>query len=251
MLDQEVRMYFRERYNKILDILEKRSSASVHYLAQALYVSEPTIRRDLAVLQEQGKIRRTFGGAVLSDLINKEVPLALREQENRRAKDTIARMAAKYIRDGQIIFLDASSTASYLTPYLASFSDLTVITNSPKTSLKLAELKIRSLSTGGLLLENSISFVGAHAENFVRNFNADIFFFSCRGVTEDGQLTDSSMEESQLRRVMMEHSKKQIYLCTSDKIGTQYMYNLCDVSGIDGILCEKELPQKLRREVRV
>jgi DeoR/GlpR family transcriptional regulator of sugar metabolism len=223
----------------------------VHYLAQALYVSEPTIRRDLAVLQEQGKIRRTFGGAVLSDLINKEVPLALREQENRRAKDTIARMAAKYIRDGQIIFLDASSTASYLTPYLASFSDLTVITNSPKTSLKLAELKIRSLSTGGLLLGNSIAFVGAHAENFVRNFNADILFFSCRGVTEDGQLTDSSMEESQLRRVMMEHSKKQIYLCTSDKIGTQYMYNLCDVSGIDGILCEKELQQKLRREVRV
>ena len=111
-------MYFRERHNKILDILEKRNSASVHYLAQALYVSEPTIRRDLAILQEQGKIRRTFGGAVLSDLINKEVPFALREHENRRAKDEIARMAAKHIRDGQIIFLDASSTASYLTPYL-------------------------------------------------------------------------------------------------------------------------------------
>ena len=240
-------MYYRERHNKILDILQKRNSASVHFLAQALYVSEPTIRRDLAVLQEQGKIRRTFGGAVLSDMINKEVPFALREHENRRAKDAIARMAAKHIRDGQIIFLDASSTASYLTPYLASFSDLTVITNSPKTSLKLAELKIRSLSTGGLLLENSISFVGAHAENFVRNFNADIFFFSCRGITEDGLLTDSSMEESQLRRIMMEHSKKKIFLCTSNKIGRKYMYNLCDVSAVDGVICEKELPDGLQR----
>ena len=242
-------MYYRERYNKILDILQKRNSASVHFLAQALYVSEPTIRRDLAVLQEQGKIRRTFGGAVLSDMINKEVPFALREHENRRAKDAIARMAAKHIRDGQIIFLDASSTASYLTPYLASFSDLTVITNSPKTSLKLAELKIRSLSTGGLLLENSISFVGAHAENFVWNFNADIFFFSCRGITEDGLLTDSSMEESQLRRIMMEHSKKKIFLCTSNKIGRKYMYNLCDVSAVDGVICEKELPDGLQREI--
>ena len=240
-------MYYRERHNKILDILQKRNSASVHFLAQALYVSEPTIRRDLAVLQEQGKIRRTFGGAVLSDMINKEVPFVLREHENRRAKDAIARMAAKHIRDGQIIFLDASSTASYLTPYLASFSDLTVITNSPKTSLKLAELKIRSLSTGGLLLENSISFVGAHAENFVRNFNADIFFFSCRGITDDGQLTDSSMEESQLRRIMMEHSKKKIFLCTSNKIGRKYMYNLCDVSAVDGVICEKELPDGLQR----
>ena len=242
-------MYYRERHNKILDILQKRNSASVHFLAQALYVSEPTIRRDLAVLQEQGKIRRTFGGAVLSDMINKEVPFVLREHENRRAKDAIARMAAKHIRDGQIIFLDASSTASYLTPYLASFSDLTVITNSPKTSLKLAELKIRSLSTGGLLLENSISFVGAHAENFVRNFNADIFFFSCRGITVDGQLTDSSMEESQLRRIMMEHSKKKIFLCTSNKIGRKYMYNLCDVSAVDGVICEKELPDGLQREI--
>ena len=242
-------MYYRERHNKILDILQKRNSASVHFLAQALYVSEPTIRRDLAVLQEQGKIRRTFGGAVLSDMINKEVPFVLREHENRRAKDAIARMAAKHIRDGQIIFLDASSTASYLTPYLASFSDLTVITNSPKTSLKLAELKIRSLSTGGLLLENSISFVGAHAENFVRNFNADIFFFSCRGITDDGQLTDSSMEESQLRRIMMEHSKKKIFLCTSNKIGRKYMYNLCDVSAVDGVICEKELPDGLQREI--
>ena len=242
-------MYYRERHNKILDILQKRNSASVHFLAQALYVSEPTIRRDLAVLQEQGKIRRTFGGAVLSDMINKEVPFVLREHENRRAKDAIARMAAKHIRDGQIIFLDASSTASYLTPYLASFSDLTVITNSPKTSLKLPELKIRSLSTGGLLLENSISFVGAHAENFVRNFNADIFFFSCRGITDDGQLTDSSMEESQLRRIMMEHSKKKIFLCTSNKIGRKYMYNLCDVSAVDGVICEKELPDGLQREI--
>ena len=239
-------MYFRERHNKILDILEKRSSASVHYLAQALYVSEPTIRRDLAALQEQGKIRRTFGGAVLSDMINKEGPFALREHENRRAKDAIARMAVKQIRDGQIIFLDASSTVSYLTPYLASFSDLTVITNSPKTSLKLAELKIRSLSTGGLLLENSIAFVGAHAENFVRNFNADIFFFSCRGITEDGQLTDSSMEESQLRRIMMQHAKKKVFLCTSNKIGRQYMYNLCTANAVDGILCEKELPPPLQ-----
>ncbi len=239
-------MYFRERHNKIIDILEKRSSASVHYLAQALYVSEPTIRRDLAALQEQGKIRRTFGGAVLSDMINREVPFALREHENRRAKDAIARMAVKQIRDGQIIFLDASSTVSYLTPYLASFSDLTVITNSPKTSLKLAELKIRSLSTGGLLLENSIAFVGAHAENFVRNFNADIFFFSCRGITEDGQLTDSSMEESQLRRIMMQHAKKKVFLCTSNKIGRQYMYNLCTANAVDGILCEKELPPSLQ-----
>ena len=200
-------MYFRERHNKIIDILEKRSSASVHYLAQALYVSEPTIRRDLAALQEQGKIRRTFGGAVLSDMINREVPFALREHENRRAKDAIARMAVKQIRDGQIIFLDASSTVSYLTPYLASFSDLTVITNSPKTSLKLAELKIRSLSTGGLLLENSIAFVGAHAENFVRNFNADIFFFSCRGINEKGIVSDNTIMENSMRQIMMKISQ--------------------------------------------
>lgn len=231
-------MFYNERYEAIVDILREKSTVSVHFLAKELFVSEPTIRRDLKKMEESGIIKRTFGGAVLSEYLNKEVPLSMRERENMTAKDYIAREAVKHICDGQVVFLDASSTASRIVKYISAFSNLTVITNSPKTSLKLAELKIKSFCTGGLMLENSIAYVGSYAENFVKNFNADIFFFSSRGITQNGLITDSSVEESDLRKAMMSNSKKNIFLCTSDKIGKQYFYNLTNASETDGVICD-------------
>lgn len=236
-------MFFNERQSAIIKILEKRHSATVHFLAKELYVSEPTIRRDLKTLEENGKIKRTFGGAVISDIIKGEVPLILREQTNASEKEEIAIQALKYIKDGQIIFLDASSTVAFLLDHLSAFNDLTVITNSPKASLKLAEMKIKCLCTGGILLENSIAYVGSFAENFIRKLNADILFFSCRGITEDGRLTDSSLEESELRKIMMQRAKKTVFLCSSEKIGKEYMYNLCHVSQIDVTVSTAKLPQ--------
>lgn len=239
-------MFFNERQAEIVKILETRHSATVHYLAKELFVSEPTIRRDLSVLEENGKIKRTFGGAVLSDMIMGEVPLVLREQTNMKEKNETAQKAVKFLKDGQVIFLDASSTAACLLDHLPKFRDLTVITNSPKASLKLAEMKIKCLCTGGILLENSIAYVGSFAEKFIRNINADILFFSCRGISLDGKLTDSSMEESELRKVMIEHSKKKVFLCSSEKIGRSYMYNLCHRTQIDEIVSNAELPDSLK-----
>lgn len=131
---------------------------------------------------------------------------------------------------------------SYVLDYLADFPDITVITNSPKASLRLAEMKIKCFCTGGLLLENSIAYVGTHAENFIRRFNADILFFSCRGISETGVLTDTSIEETELRRAMIDNSKKRIFLCTSDKLGKKYMYNVTDFRKIDKIICDADIP---------
>lgn len=235
-------MYYTERHNEIIAILKERHAASVHDLAKRLYVSEPTIRRDLLALEKEGKIRRTFGGAVLGTVIENEIPLVIREQVEVEAKRKIADRAAEYIRDGQVLFLDASSTVFYLLERLAGFRDLTVITNSPKAPLKLAEMKINCICTGGMLLKNAVSFVGPHAEGLVRRFNADLFFFSCRGLSEDGLLTDSSVEESELRRVMMAQAQKNILLCTGEKLGKKYLYSLCTASELDGIICDRALP---------
>lgn len=233
-------MFFNERYDAIVNILKEKNSATVRFLAKELFVSEPTVRRDLKKMELQGIIKRTFGGAVLSEVLNKEIPLSMRERENMNAKDYIAKEAAKLISDGQVIFLDASSTVSRLVRHLSSFSNITVITNSPKTSLQLADLRIRSFCTGGMLLENSIAYVGTYAQNFVKNFNADIFFFSSRGITRDGMITDSSIEESDLRRVMLANSKKKVFLCTSDKVGKHFFYNLTNVSEIDRVICDTD-----------
>ncbi len=144
----------------------------------------------------------------------------------------------KYIQDGQVIFLDASSTAMYLVKYFEAFNSLTIITNGLKTAQELSTLNHRIYCTGGLMLHNSSAYVGDYAVEFVHHFNADLFFFSSRGVSENGQITDSSPEETYIRKIMFEQSKKRIFLYDHSKLGKIYTYNLCSISQTDDCITD-------------
>ena len=149
------------RQKQIMDFLTVYGTVSVHRLSQELYASEATIRRDLEALSRQGKLRRIFGGAVLAELLNKEVPLQMREQEHPHAKRQIAAKAVQMVSDGDTIFLDASSTVSHLVPLLAEYQDLTVITNGPQTSLALGALRIHNICTGGRCFQTRLPMWGS------------------------------------------------------------------------------------------
>ncbi len=229
-------MYNLERQEEIMQILESKRSVSVAKLADLLYVSAPTVRRDLTILEEQGKVQRTHGGVVLRKTSDTEIPLLFREDQHNAAKKTIAEKASQYISNGDVIFLDASTTAAYLVPYLEKFSDIIVVTNSPKTSMLLGERNIKNYCTGGLLLRHSIAYVGSEAEKFVSNINADLFFFSSRGYTEDGMITDSSEREVVMKKAMLQNAEESFYLCDSSKKNQKFAFNVCatkDVNVID------------------
>lgn len=233
-------MYDLERQNLIVEILKKNKSVSVAKLSELLFVSQPTVRRDLTVLEEQGVIARTHGGAVLRDTEDREIPLMFRESQNNTAKKIIAEKAAKLIGNGNTIFMDASSTVSYLVPHLEKFKDIIVVTNSPKTSMKLGEIGIKNYCTGGLLLMHSVAYVGGDAERFVQRINADLFFFSSRGYVEKGMITDSSLEEASVRQIMKQNAEKSFYLCDSSKKDKKYMFNICHTDDVDGVIGDEE-----------
>ena len=217
-----------ERFEKIMEYLREKKTAPVNVLAKRLFVSEATMRRDLSELERKGLVKRLHGGAILLDGANQELPLYLRERQNTDAKRIISEKASHHIVEGQTIFLDASSTAQ----------NLTIITNGLKTAQELNSLSHRIYCTGGLLLHNSSAYVGDFAADFVRNFNADIMFFSSRGVSESGQITDASREETYIRQVMLQQSRKHIFLCDHNKIGQVYCYNLCNVSQLDDYITD-------------
>lgn len=239
-------MPFYEREDKILNALLEKDSMTTQELSARLFVSVPTLRRDLIKLEQMGKIIRTHGGAqLIKKSADEKIPIFLREQEQNEAKEIMARKAVEFIRDGDIIMLDGSTSAYSIIPHLVSFKNLIVITSSAKSSFLLGRMGISNICTGGRMITRSLSYIGEDAENTVKRYNADIVFFSCRGLSMDGKLTDNSIEENSLRKIMLRHSRKKVFLCDSSKLDHTYLNNLCHLSEVDEIICERMLPAYL------
>ena len=233
----------KEREKHILQKILKSKSVTVKELARELYASEPSIRRDLTALEAQGFIRRVHGGAVLEERSDSlvKIPFVMRELENSDAKLIIAKKAAELVSDGDTVMLDASSSACALIPFLAKKSNITVITSGVKALTRLTEYGINTYSTGGHVIASCLSLVGADACDTLASYNADIAFFSCRGVSDDGMLTDISIEENTVRQAMIKRAKRAYLLCASEKFGKCYMHNLCHADDIDGVISETDL----------
>lgn len=231
-------MLIEERRQKILNYIEDKGQATVSELAGYIYASEPTVRRDLTAMEKAGAIKKVYGGAMAKAAADREIPMGVRLKDALRAKELMAQKACSYISDGDVVLLDGSSSAMAMVKYLPQFKELIVITSGAKTAVALAEAGIRTFCTGGMMITRSFSYVGQQAQDFVSGINADVLFFSCHGMSEDGKATDLSMEEVNLRRVMMRQARRRILLCDKSKYGKMYFYNLCTADEVDAVISE-------------
>ena len=234
----------KEREKEILKLLLAKKEISVNELSKKLFISESSIRRDLAKLESRQLIKRVHGGAVIEEnsISTLKIPFVLRELEQSDAKVEMAKQAMNYVNDYDVIFLDASSSAYNLIPFLATKNHLTIITSGIKTLQKLGEYGIKSICTGGILLPSCRSLVGEDAYKTIKTYNADSVFFSCRGLSDDGFLTDISDAENHVRALMIEHSKNSYLLCASNKFGKKYFHNLCSAKDISKIISNETVP---------
>ncbi len=239
----------KDREKEILKQLLSKKQLSVNELSEILYTSKSSIRRDLASLENQQLIKRVHGGAKIeeSSVSALKIPFVIRELEQSDAKIDMAKQAINYVNDYDVIFLDASSSAYSLIPFLAAKNHLTVITSGIKALLKLGEYGIKAMSTGGELLPSCQSLVGEDSYRTIESYNANIFFFSCRGISHDGFLTDISDRENNVRKRMIAHSEKSYLLCAGEKFGKKYFHNLCKTDDISGIISDAPIPDELKK----
>ncbi len=233
----------KEREEYILKKILAEKKVSVKELAREMYASEPSVRRDLASLEKQGLLRRVHGGAIIEEdsFSHIRIPFILRESEQSDEKALCAKKAAQLVEDGDVIFLDSSSSAYNIVPFLVAKNRITVITNGVKVIEKAGEYNIKTIGTGGDYMAVSCAFVGDRANKCINEYNADKVFFSTRGITLDGRATDFSTEEDEVRQSMIKRSKKVYYICTGDKAGKEFFHNVCTVEEIDGIISAKKL----------
>lgn len=209
-----------ERKNAILETLQKKQRVLVAELSQAYGVTEETIRRDLDKLEREGFVKKTYGGAVLNENTNIEMPLRIREKTNRTEKQTIAKLVAAMIEEGDSIILDSSSTSLMVAQELKDRKKLTVITNSLEVLIEFSKSKgVQVISTGGMLKGSSLSLIGKNAEKTLENFYVDKAIMSCKGLDIKKGVTDSTEDDAEFKKSMISCSKKLILAVDSTKFG--------------------------------
>ncbi len=211
-------MFGVERRNKLLSLIQENKSVLVQEMAVFFGVTEETIRRDLKDLENSGFILRTHGGAILIDDSKAEATVEIRSGINIQGKDAIGREAAKLVKDGDTIILDASTSSLFVAKHIKNKKGVTVITNAQKILLELSGCEDFTLiSTGGIFRYKSQSYVGKIAETALSNYHANKAFISCKGFSPKRGLMDSNEQESDVRKAMLRCSEEAVFLCDNTK----------------------------------
>lgn len=222
-----------KRQQQILELLQSERFVTVERLSRLTFTSPSSIRRDLATLQNMCLIRRTHGGAEITGNDGAAAHLNNRMTKNTVGKRIIAKKAASLIHDGQSIMLDGSTTAGFLLPHIAKHKDITLFTNNMITAINAINHGIVTHCLGGRSVNASAVVASTATYRQVAELHTDILFFSSHSLGYDGVVSDPTEEENRLRQIMLEHTKKSVFLCDSDKFGTSSLYRLTTVSDVD------------------
>jgi DeoR family L-fucose operon activator len=242
-------MLVAERYEKIVGLVNDRGSIRVTELSELCQVTEETIRRDLDRLEKSGRLRRSHGGAVNVKDHHPETPYGEREIMHAEEKRRIAKEAVKRIQPNDRILLDASTTAWYMAANLPDIP-LTVLTNSIKVALELSiKEKIQVISTGGLLSQRSLSFVGPLAERTLDAYHVDKCFFSCKGVHLERGISESNELQAQVKQRMIGISDQVFLLADSSKFGMQSFTHVGELDGVSEIITDQSLDQATQQQL--
>ena len=232
-----------ERRRSILAELQRNGRVEVKALSGQLKVSTVTIRQDLRALAQAKLIERTHGGAVLPSTraTSPEMSFELRLRENQRGKSQIARRAAQYIRPGDSIALDASTTAFAMLPCLKQIERLTIITNSLVITQNLLDSPhIQVLMPSGRLRRDSVSLVGM--PECLPQLHLSAAFISAHGYASTAGFTESSREEAQMKQAMLQQCRSTYVLFDHQKWGKIAPFTLLHPQEADLILTSRQTP---------
>ena len=181
-------------------------------------VSEETIRRDLEKLVNEGVAIKSYGGAVINENANLEVPFNIRKNYNVIGKQKIAEQIAAMVKDGESLMLDASSTAVYIAKALKEKKNLTVITNSIEIIVELMDMpEWKVLSTGGLSREGLFALVGPQTDKMLKSYHVDKAVISCKGFDLESGITDSDELHANNKITMLGAAGKKILAVDKSK----------------------------------
>ncbi len=242
-----------ERRKRILELLEKEGQVTTVELEQKLGVTGATIRSDLREMHREGALVRFHGGAALADQSRLNSPTEnymRRSVMNVAEKRAIGKEAAKLVSSGETIFIDASSTAFYMLPYLSHLENLTIVTNGIHTAMEIQRYSnFRTVLIGGVLRSHSGAIEGLLCEDMLRKIRGDSYFVAGNGFSLAAGLTGNNFYELELKRRCAEKCRRRIALVDSSKLCNDSTSTFIPSEQIDVLITDSGIKPEKQKQI--
>jgi len=243
----------KDRREEIEEMLSMRGEVTLTDLSQKFpNVSVMTLRRDLMHMEEQGRLRRTRGGAIAISgfRLNAEDPFSRRAMQNLPQKRQIARKALKFMQEDHAIFIDSGTTMLFLSQAMPD-KRLTVITSSPGVALELAGRRSTEvLCLGGHVAHNTLSISGVEAVTLLQQMNVDIAFIGTSGFDAQAGFTAGNREECLVKIEAMSRARRVIITMDSTKCGRVLPFTFAQLADVDVVISDDAMPPEIAQTIR-
>ncbi len=231
-----------ERHEAIVEAVSAAQAVSTDELVRRLGVSAETVRRDLALLEEKGALRRVHGGAAPVESRRVIEPsYTERSMIRHQAKAQLARVAAGLLENGQTVVIDIGTTAVAVAQAIPRSFVGTVVTPSLPVAVELADRAgIEVLLAGGRVRPGDLACSSAHARAFFADIYADIALLGSGGVHAEAGLTDFHLDEIDVRRTIIANSARSYILADSSKVGQVAPYRVCPLNAVTGLITDAD-----------
>lgn len=250
-------MLLNQRCLEIMRLLEERGTVHTAELVKEMGVSSETIRKNLELLDKQGKLTRVHGGAVRKitdnnvDIPAGYISLQHRNSQNREQKKHIAKKGIEFVKEGQVVALDFGSTSQVMAVTLMQhFNALTVITNSVQNALLLADNPgFTVILTGGVLNRDEYTLVNDFS-SILNNLHIDVMFMTATGLDPVIGCTDQRLGEIRIQNKMRGIASKTIVLADSSKFGKASLVKICGLEEVDAIITDSNISQVMEDKIK-
>ena len=225
-----------QRHQTILDALRNKGRILVAEIAQELKVTEVTVRRDLACLEKNGLLKKTYGGAVLG-ASEMNLSVRYRQTKNLAAKRLIGRMAADLIRDGDNIYLEAGSTCFEIVPYLAKKKELTIIVNSLHLMSRLHEqVQHKIIILGGQYRQERMDTIGPTAELGISQLSGFTAFTGADDISVESGISGADVATVSFTKMVLRCASRVVFVGDRSKFDNPALYKIADLDDLDIIV---------------
>ncbi|OXM87491.1 DeoR/GlpR family DNA-binding transcription regulator [Paenibacillus rigui] len=242
-------MFALERLNKIKELVLKQKRVDVFELSEMFSVTEVTIRRDLDKLEQSGFLVKTYGGAVLNEIVAAPAAAVQAEGDAKQAEEKrmIGKIASQMVEDGEAIFLGAGSTCMEIAKNIKD-KKITVLTNDLATGLELKDATgLKTIVIGGDLVPSTSMLVGGFALQMLKGIYINKAFLGVKGAQFDSGYTVSNYEEAMILQEVSKISSEIIIAADYTKFNAKGFARLGDLTMAKKVITNKQVPGEYKK----